>query len=125
MPPLTGAGGGIFGIRSVLEEAKRNIAKATSNLQAELAAEMNGLARDIEANGRLVVQKVREERHDVRAHFDDLLGNAHAGQTDDVEGKPQAGEDDPGKAPPPPETETVTTEQVGTLPPNVLGGTSS
>ena len=93
MPPLTGAGGGLFGIRGVLEEAKDNIRKATESLRQEIAEELNGLADDIRANGKLVVQKVREERADTRAHFDDLLGNEHPGQKDDVEGKPSA---DPG-----------------------------
>lgn len=127
--PITG-NTGLTDISSILAGAKKAINDATNQFKRDLADELNGMATDIAANGKLVVQKVRAERQDARAQFDELLGNEHHAQTDDVAGKPQAGEGDPGvKAEAPAadattETVTIKPDEVGALPPNLLNPAS-
>lgn len=124
--PITGASG-LLDIKSVLADAKAELAKATAEFKTGLAAELSGLAADVRENGALVIKKVRAERQEARSQFDELLGNEHAAQVDDVAGKPPpSGEADAASVTAASQSETVivATDQVGTLPPNLLGGSS-
>jgi hypothetical protein len=55
------------------------VRKTAADVQAQMAAELQGMADDIKANGTLAIKKVRDERAETNAAFADLLGNEMAG----------------------------------------------
>ena len=63
------------GLRSMME----GVRKTAADVQAQLAAELQGMSEDIRANGALAIKKVRDERAETNAAFSDLLGNEMAG----------------------------------------------
>lgn len=73
--PEIGAKASIGSIKGLLAEVK-SVAEAAKN---DVASALKAMAADIEANGKLVAQKVRQEHEETMAAFNELLGNERAG----------------------------------------------
>jgi len=79
MPAETGAKSGVQSLGDTMAQIQKMVADSVGRVQQKMLAQGAKMAKDLEANGDLVVKKMDDQHQEAMTQFNDLLGNERAG----------------------------------------------